>query len=482
MKNAQLSLLILLLHATGFEAKGFTKNVPTYEIGPSAKINGNKITYEEPGCDPGLDCTTTKTCSKAGYSPSLSEDKKYFACCAAGQRLLGSPDTAFDCCADGHDLVGDSHCGYHCCPTGFTFDGNQCKEFCKNGKALVGGKCVCPKGTTESADGTCEKQSESGDCDDGECSSGLESGKCYTFKGDNGNRLGLGGDGNYYAATDGMTQRYGKFQLCLDEKCAAGQEINPSDEVYIRDTYGDLATGANKNQWLVHAPNGVHISRTPLFSAAGHFSISKWPCGKYCLGGVTEGVGPACPAEIPALTFYTQDPQMCVEFEFTEVPCDIHSKANNCIWKSGNQCCNKVDCKGASPDNILSDSHQPSNALPDNAPPDNNSPDSTSANSVSPENAPPGSLDNASNWEIPLSYVTTLLLAAASLALFAIIPKLPKRSATQVMSPKDRVSQTPSPKDSDVQALPEKDDITQLSKKTRDSMSRYQGWKLVQLI
>ncbi|KAI8946171.1 cystein rich protein [Xylaria longipes] len=348
MKNVQLSLLALLLYTTGLNAKTYKKNIPTYEIGSDAKINGNTITYDEPDCDDGLDCKTTKTCSKAGYSPSLSEDKKYFACCAAGQRLLGSPDTAFDCCADGHDLVGDSHGGYHCCPTGFTFDGQQCKEFCKNGKALIDGKCVCPKGTTESSDGTCEKTpDEPGKCDDGECSSGLESGKCYVFKADNGNRLGLSGDNVYYADQESMTHRYGKFQFCLDEKCTPGKAINPSTEVYIRDTYGDLATGANKNQWLNHAINGGHIGRTPTFSMAGHFSISKWPCGKYCLGGFTEGVGPACPAPTPAMTFYTQDPQMCVEFEFTEVPCDLKSDANNCIWKGGDQCCNKVDCSKA---------------------------------------------------------------------------------------------------------------------------------------
>lgn len=176
MKNSQLSLLALLLWATGLDAKTYKKNIPTYEIGPGAQVKGNTITYKEPDCDDGLDCTTTKTCSKAGSVPSLSEDKKYFACCSPAQRLLGSPDTAFDCCADGHDLAGDSHCGYHCCPTGFTFDGKICKEFCKNGKALVDGKCVCPKGTTESPDGTCEKKPEPENCEDGECTSGLESG------------------------------------------------------------------------------------------------------------------------------------------------------------------------------------------------------------------------------------------------------------------------------------------------------------------
>ncbi|KAJ2985386.1 hypothetical protein NUW58_g5557 [Xylaria curta] len=224
MRNAQLSLLVLLLQAAGSQAKGFTKNVPTYEIGAGAEINGNKIT----------------------------------------------PDTAFDCCADGHDLAGDSHCGYHCRPTDFSYDGKQCKEKCKNGKALVDGKRVCPKGTTGGKDGTCQKESEPEPrkCTPDQCTSGLKSA-------DNGNRLGLTADNVYYAAPESMTQWYGKFQLCLDEKCTPGKPINPSNEVYIRDTYGDLATGANKNQWLIHAYNGGHIGRTPMFSIASHFPISK---------------------------------------------------------------------------------------------------------------------------------------------------------------------------------------------------------------
>lgn len=170
------------------------------------------------------------------------------------------------------------------------------------------------------------------------------SGKCYTFTGQNGNQLGLRNDGNYYAAPDSMVQRYGKFQICLDEKCSTGKPVNPSDLVHIKDTYGDLGTGANRGQWLNNAQNGAHIGRTPLFANAGKFSLSKWPCGKYCLGGLAAGVGPACPAEVPAMTFYPQDPQMCVPFELTEVPCDIKADSNNCIWSGGDQCCNKVNC------------------------------------------------------------------------------------------------------------------------------------------
>jgi hypothetical protein len=143
-----------------------------------------------------------------------------------------------------------------------------------------------------------------------------------------------------------MGQRYGKFQLCADEKCAPGISINPSDKTYIKDIYGNLATGANAGQWLNNNQNGGHIARTTNFAVAGQFALSKWPCGKYCLSGFQWGVGPACPAEIPALTFYTKDPQMCVPFDLMEVPCDIKANKNNCIWKNGNQCCNKIDCSG----------------------------------------------------------------------------------------------------------------------------------------
>ncbi|KAN0068141.1 hypothetical protein V8E54_013711, partial [Elaphomyces granulatus] len=108
---------------------------------------------------------------------------------------------------------------------------------------------------------------------------------------------------------------------------------------------------ANFGRWLNSAKDGAHIGRTPTFETAaagsdnaGQFSLSKWPCGKYCLGGFKWGVGPACPADTPAMTFHSLDPQMCVPFNLTEVPCNIKENSNNYIWKNGDQCCDKVDC------------------------------------------------------------------------------------------------------------------------------------------
>jgi hypothetical protein len=38
-------------------------------------------------------------------------------------------------------------------------------------------------------------------------------------------------------------------------------------------------------------------------------------------------------------TFTTQDDQSCIPLTLLEVPCDIRSPANNCIWETkGSQC------------------------------------------------------------------------------------------------------------------------------------------------
>ncbi|KAG5995429.1 hypothetical protein E4U43_003031 [Claviceps pusilla] len=337
MKSTQLSLLAMILGVSRIEAKFYKKNVSTFEIDGNITITGSKIEFNDAECDSGFKCLRSLACIGA-TKPMLTEDEKYFACCAEGQRLLGNPETAFDCCADGHDLAGGKTQGYHCCPSGFDFDGSLCKEVCKNGKVLLGGKCVCPERQVEGSDGQCVQKPKPQPCD-----SGLQTGKCYMFIAENGNKLGLANNGFYFASPDSMTQRYGKFQLCGNENCSSRDVINPSQQVFIRDMYGDLATGTNSKLWLNNAQNGAHIGRTPQFAAAGRFSISKWPSGKYCLTGFTSGVGPACPAQIPALTFYSQDPQMCVAFEFIEVPCDIKSDDNNCLWHYGSQRSSKID-------------------------------------------------------------------------------------------------------------------------------------------
>ncbi|KAJ5081870.1 hypothetical protein NUU61_010134 [Penicillium alfredii] len=335
MKTLGFGLAAFLLHPLLISAKTYTKNVPVKEIQGKWSVDGNTITWVEDGFKTSVDCD-----NQAGHKKlSMSSNKKFAGCCLEGQNLLGSPETAFDCCAEGHDLTGSAEAGYRCCPSGEVFDGETCKRkepTCQNGKVLVNGECVCPAGSKETDDGKCKKQ---------KCSSGLETGKCYTFTGENGERLGFGGSW-FIAAPESMSLKSGRFQLCKDEECKAGLPINPSDLTYIRDIHGNPGTGAYPNRWLNNAMNGNHIGKTDNFAQAGKFSITKWPCGKYCLGGFDYGLGPACPSATPAITFFQNDPQACVPFDFTEVPCDVKAEENNCIWKnSDDQCCGgKVDC------------------------------------------------------------------------------------------------------------------------------------------
>ncbi|KAL4898254.1 hypothetical protein BDV59DRAFT_197188 [Aspergillus ambiguus] len=353
MKNpTQLTLLAFLLQVSSLHAREYQKNVPSFEVGTDATIIGSTIQYTDPDCGTGLQCKTTRTCATPGTVPTLTQDRKYFACCSGSQSLLGSPATAFDCCAAGHDLAGGPGVGYYCCPSGWTWDGRLCQTptvapspTCSNGKVLVDGKCVCPRGQTERADGTCAVAAQTPGAP--VCDSGLTTGKCYLFIGANGKTLGSGADGIYYARTDDMNFHYGKFQLCGDQNCTAGLAVNPGDLTYIRDLTGDPKTGANGGQWLNNVKDGVHIGKTKVFDNAGRFALTPWPCGKYCLGGVEQGVGPACPADTPALTFFSQDPQMCVPFELTEVPCDVKAAVNSCIWGKGGQQSQQRCAKGS---------------------------------------------------------------------------------------------------------------------------------------
>ncbi|KAJ5504422.1 hypothetical protein N7463_007296 [Penicillium fimorum] len=317
------------------------QGVPVRKLPGEFDIDGNTIIFEgTDGFDSMMRCSGNTVIQ-------LTPDKKFVACCLDGQHLTGDEKTGFDCCADDHDRVGSAATGYHCCPKGQIFDGQVCKaeekkeeETCANGKILVNGKCACPPGTKEIEDGTCEKE---------ECSSGLETGKCYEFTAENGERLVFAGAWGYAVGPETKARRSGKFRFCKDKECAAGQPINPSDMFYMQDVHGHPRTGTRPNQWLNNAANGRHIGKTNDFSKAGKFSVSKWPCGKYCLSGFSAGLGIACPAADPSMSFYENDTQACMRFEITEIPCDIRKDENNCIWNnSPDQCCGgKVDCSAA---------------------------------------------------------------------------------------------------------------------------------------
>lgn len=124
----------------------------------------------------------------------------------------------------------------------------------------------------------------------------------------------------------------GKFQFCIDEKCTAGRPINPGHDLYIRDLHGSLANASDAGQWLNKAAEGAYISRDPSFANAGKFSTAKWSCGKYCLTGFKTGIGQACPVNDAGITFYSRNSQACAEYHLVEIPCNVRSDKNNCLW------------------------------------------------------------------------------------------------------------------------------------------------------
>ncbi|QDS76104.1 hypothetical protein FKW77_006409 [Venturia effusa] len=332
------------------------ENIEVGEIDENTRI-GTEIFFKQ---RPGSRVETPLRCDKTqGYQLVFSADKKFVACCLPGQKLVGSKDTAFDCCGEGHDLSGDKTVGFTCCPTGQKYDGKVCKPchpptppVCENGKVLKDGMCVCPTDSYE-RDGVCvptrnpDPPRPAPPPPSKECSSGIEAGKCYTWTFPNGERFGYNAHGWYTASKESRHQQFGKFKLCKDKECRPGP-INPGEGFSAQDLHGNANGGQNSGWYIDAKTNGGHVGKTPDYEKSGRFTLTKWPCGKYCLGGFNAGFGPTCPSDLPAGTFTTHDKQSCIPIDVLEVPCDIHNIANNCIWHNGaDQCCDKTDCSAA---------------------------------------------------------------------------------------------------------------------------------------
>ena len=81
------------------------------------------------------------------------------------------------------------------------------------------------------------------------------------------------------------------------------------------------------------------MTRTPEYWESGNFVITKWPGGKYCLGGFRyddrvgsgAGIGLTYEAGSVGATMLPRDDQACVVMTLTEVPCDIRAEGANCI-------------------------------------------------------------------------------------------------------------------------------------------------------
>jgi len=341
------------------------KGVPVVELDKDQVITAETISIPYDAVDEdGFQVTSKMACPPSSPKKfTVSTDKKFVACCLPTEILAGSSDTEFRCCAKSHYLAHSEETGsYSCCPEGQAFDGTSCYvkdppvEMCKNGKKMVDGTCVCPGETVEEG-GECKSQDIKQDTDKDDikdkgkdkakpCSSDVNFGKCYQII-INGNLFGSLGDTSYGAFPPDADFLPGRFQFCKDADCKSEGPINPGEGFYIKDIHGIRRSGLRSNEWLNNFSEGNHILKTPEFEHAGQFTVTKWPCGRYCLGGFDKGLGPACPTKTPALSFYSYDKQACQPVTLQGVPCDNHAGENSCLWGGREQCCgDEMNCKG----------------------------------------------------------------------------------------------------------------------------------------
>ncbi|KAL2148657.1 hypothetical protein VTH82DRAFT_2211 [Thermothelomyces myriococcoides] len=287
---------------------------------------------------PGSHFTKTMRCN-GGSKLTTSADRTWVGCCSPGKSLKGSPITGFYCCSSGEEVVGNDAVGYHCCLHSQEFDGQ---------------KCICPPGTTQSSDGSCQKSTA-------QCSSGITSGACYALKTETGEYISYNNRGWYSASKLSNSFQIGKFRFCKDESCTRGLPINPGDAVRIQDLHGEAISGKNPNHWLNGAQDGGRVAKTANYVNAGVFAITKWAPGKYCLSGLAGGVASTCPSDDPAMTFITQDSQSCLPVELFPVPCDIRDVNNNCLWPHHRPYCSGHTCL---PDGINPSTYSPWTGIP----------------------------------------------------------------------------------------------------------------------
>lgn len=160
MKPYFLSLLTALLlapiHVHGSIRRDL-KNIQVAQMDGDYKIdkNAKEIVFidRESSFEDVLRCQ-----KDSGKILKSTKDKKFIACCAGDQHLVGSVDTAFDCCRADQHLTGSHKVGYRCCPKGQNYDGT-CHDpipNCVKGKILKNGKCACPSNMAETHDGHCK--------------------------------------------------------------------------------------------------------------------------------------------------------------------------------------------------------------------------------------------------------------------------------------------------------------------------------------
>lgn len=134
--------------------------------------------------------------------------------------------------------------------------------------------------------------------------------------------------------------------MVWDSECSESYgDIDPGNGFRIREFHGSSRDDNPQpdTQWLnsageVDATSGQPIARTSEMAGAGTFVITKWPGGKHCLGAVGNGLQLIYAMGMPSASFTPKDSQSCIPLNVLEVPCDIRSPKNNCIWNATSEC------------------------------------------------------------------------------------------------------------------------------------------------
>ncbi|KAF5345062.1 hypothetical protein D9758_010459 [Tetrapyrgos nigripes] len=217
-------------------------------------------------------------------------------CCPSSKNLVILDNDRDGVCCDMSQIVEDGQC---VTPTPGGGSGPQCPRQPAGACAL---KAACGNSTNN----------------------GLEYGSCYTLAFPDGHQLGRGRNGaNNEYIEDGYVQDI-PFKVCKSTTdCGTGSLAN-GDSFYLQDLVGDPGDATGKLGWN-NAAGGTHLTMTPDPASAGQFKGKSSCSGTNCkcvvkLSGNPNGLGYACPAQQPGITFWPNQ-RVTLNMQFIEIPC-----------------------------------------------------------------------------------------------------------------------------------------------------------------
>ncbi|KAK7436894.1 hypothetical protein VKT23_018914 [Stygiomarasmius scandens] len=229
-----------------------------------------------------------------------------------------------------------------CCEANQIAQGNNCvnpnhsDDNHHNGNGPTdNGSCSNGRGCPRQPSGACALRAACGNS----THIGLEYGHCYNLVFSDGHQLGRGrfGATNEYIQ-DGYVQNI-PFKVCKSTTDCGTGSVQNDDNFFLQDLLGSPDDPNALPGWN-NAPGGMHTSMTIDPSTAGKFK-GKSACSANCkcimrLSGNPGGLGFACPATQPGITFW-QNRQVTLDLQFVEVPCDgdfskapFQAKGGNC--------------------------------------------------------------------------------------------------------------------------------------------------------